>query len=126
MKVFTIIIFCSLILGISSQTKPTFFSGFIEGVKAMQRAYSDMKEANFIGADKYFHARGNYDAAQHGRGGVAAAKLISDAREASDLLRSGDSGRGVEDSKADQRANKWGWSGRDPNYFRPPGLPSKY
>lgn len=31
MKVFTIIIFCSLILGISSQTKPTFLGGFIEG-----------------------------------------------------------------------------------------------
>lgn len=42
----------------------------------MRRAYYDMKEANYIGADKYFHARGNYDAAQHGPGGVAAAKLL--------------------------------------------------
>lgn len=42
----------------------------------MWRAYSDMKEANFINSDKYFHARGNYDAAQRGPGGVWAAEVI--------------------------------------------------
>ena len=42
----------------------------------MWRAYRDMKEANYKGADKYFHARGNYDAAQRGPGGVWAAKVI--------------------------------------------------
>ena len=42
----------------------------------MWRAYSDMKEANYKGADKYFHARGNYDAAQRGPGGAWAAKVI--------------------------------------------------
>jgi hypothetical protein len=36
----------------------------------------DMKEANTIGADKYFHSRGNYDAAQHGTGGRHAARVI--------------------------------------------------
>ena len=35
-----------------------------------------MKEAGYIGADKYFHARGNYDAAQRGPGGAWAAKVI--------------------------------------------------
>nr|AII98137.1 BLTX848 [Nephila pilipes] len=30
----------------------------------MWKAYSDMRDANYIGADKYFHARGNFDAAQ--------------------------------------------------------------
>ncbi|KAH1171512.1 hypothetical protein KIL84_007130, partial [Mauremys mutica] len=34
----------------------------------MWRAYSDMREANYKNADKYFHARGNYDAAQRGPG----------------------------------------------------------
>jgi serum amyloid A protein len=35
-----------------------------------------MKEANWKNSDKYFHARGNYDAAQHGTGGKHAAKVI--------------------------------------------------
>ncbi|XP_012892531.1 PREDICTED: serum amyloid A-1 protein-like, partial [Dipodomys ordii] len=92
------------------------------GTRDMWRAYSDMKEANWIGADKYFHARGNYDAAQRGPGGVWAAKVISDARENFQRL----TGRGAEDWRADQFANEWGRSGKDPNHFRPDGLPSKY
>ena len=35
-----------------------------------------MREANTIGADKYFHAKGNYEAAKHGAGGRHAAALI--------------------------------------------------
>lgn len=54
----------------------------------------------------------------------------SDARENSqritDRLKFGDSGHGAEDSKADQAANEWGRSGKDPNHFRPAGLPDKY
>lgn len=46
------------------------------GAKDMWRAYSDMREANYKGADKYFHARGNYDAARRGPGGAWAAKVI--------------------------------------------------
>ncbi|NXE75640.1 SAA protein, partial [Cochlearius cochlearius] len=93
------------------------------GARDMYRAYQDMREANYKGADKYFHARGNYDAAQRGPGGAWAAKVISDAREKwqSDL-----SGRGAEDTRADQEANAWGRNGGDPNRYRPAGLPSKY
>ena len=54
----------------------------------------------------------------------------SDAREQSqrvtDLFKYGDSGHGVEDSRKDQEANEWGRSGKDPNRFRPAGLPNKY
>lgn len=42
----------------------------------MWRAYSNMKEANWKDSDKYFHARGNYDAAQRGAGGRWAAEVI--------------------------------------------------
>ena len=42
----------------------------------MWRAYSDMREANWKNSDKYFHARGNYDAAQRGPGGRWAASVI--------------------------------------------------
>ncbi|XP_044540883.1 serum amyloid A protein-like [Gracilinanus agilis] len=93
------------------------------GARDMWRAYRDMREANYKNSDKYFHARGNYDAAQRGPGGVWASKVISDGQE---FFQGGSSGKGVEDIRADQFANKWGRSGKDPNYFRPPGLPGKY
>ncbi|NXH97769.1 SAA protein, partial [Pachycephala philippinensis] len=72
------------------------------GARDMFRAYKDMREANYKGADKYFHARGNYDAARRGPGGAWAARVISDARE---NWQSGVSGRGHEDTRADQEAN---------------------
>uniref|UniRef100_A0A3Q2QZZ3 Serum amyloid A protein n=1 Tax=Fundulus heteroclitus TaxID=8078 RepID=A0A3Q2QZZ3_FUNHE len=93
-----------------------------QGAYDMGRAYLHMREANYIGADKYFHARGNYDAAQRGAGGEWAAEVISDARE----WVQGSSGRGHLDSEADQEANRWGRGGGDPNKYRPAGLPDKY
>ncbi|XP_066220981.1 serum amyloid A-2 protein-like isoform X2 [Saccopteryx leptura] len=131
MKLFTGLVFCSLVLGVSSQGWFSFMGQAYDGAKDMWRAFSDMREANYKNSDKYFHARGNYDAAQRGPGGVWAAEVISDAREniygrAADLFRHGDSGHGVADSMADQEANRHGRSGGDPNIYRPPGLPSKY
>ncbi|KAM5247195.1 serum amyloid A-1 protein isoform 2-T2 [Ctenodactylus gundi] len=122
MKLFTGLVFCSLILGVSSQGWFSFIGEAAQGTRDMWRAYSDMKEANYKNSDKYFHARGNYDAAQRGPGGAWAAKVISDAREGIQRL----TGHGAEDSRADQFANEWGRSGKDPNHFRPAGLPSKY
>ncbi|NXD11820.1 SAA protein, partial [Nothocercus nigrocapillus] len=83
----------------------------VGGAGDMLRAYRDMREANYVGADKYFHARGNYDAAQRGPGGAWAAKVISDARE---RWQSDVSGRGAADTAADQEANAWGRNGGDP------------
>ncbi|XP_061189049.1 serum amyloid A-5 protein-like [Saccostrea echinata] len=94
-----------------------------QGAGDMNRAYSDMKEANWKNSDKYFHARGNYDAAKRGPGGAWAAKIISDARE---NYQSGLSGQGAEDTAKDQEANEWGRKGGDPNKYRPKGLPDKY
>ncbi|XP_035968049.2 serum amyloid A-2 protein-like [Halichoerus grypus] len=130
MKLFLGILLCSLVLGVSSHRWLDFLREAGQGTRDMLRAYSDMREANYKNSDKYFHARGNYDAAQRGPGGAWAARVISDARERSqrvtDFFKYGDSGHGVEDSKADQAANEWGRSGKDPNHFRPPGLPDKY
>ncbi|KAF1666813.1 Serum amyloid A protein, partial [Aptenodytes patagonicus] len=100
-----------------------FVRDAVGGARDMLRAYQDMREANYKGADKYFHARGNYDAARRGPGGAWAAKVISDARE---TWQSGVSGRGAEDTRADQEANAWGRNGGDPNRYRPQGLPKKY
>ncbi|XP_004415726.1 PREDICTED: serum amyloid A-2 protein-like [Odobenus rosmarus divergens] len=130
MKLFLGILLGSLVLGVSSQSWLTFLREAGQGTRDMMRAYSDMREANYKNSDKYFHARGNYDAAKRGPGGAWAAEKISNAREnlqrVTDFFKYGDSSHGVEDSKADQAANEWGRSGKDPNHFRPPGLPDKY
>ncbi|KAI8495557.1 Serum amyloid A protein [Branchiostoma belcheri] len=95
----------------------------VQGAGDMYRAYSDMREANWKNSDKYFHARGNYDAARRGPGGRWAAEVISNAREG---YQSGLSGQGEADTRADQEANRWGRNGGDPNRYRPAGLPDRY
>ncbi|XP_006022062.1 serum amyloid A-5 protein-like [Alligator sinensis] len=100
-----------------------FIADAFQGARDMYQAYSDMREANWKDSDKYFHARGNYDAAKRGPGGAWAAEVISDARE---NWQGSVSGRGAEDTLADQEANQWGRSGGDPNRYRPEGLPEKY
>ncbi|XP_059213154.1 serum amyloid A-5 protein-like [Centropristis striata] len=94
-----------------------------QGSRDMLRAYNDMRDANWKNSDKYFHARGNYDAAQRGAGGRWAAEVISDGRE---LWQGSVSGRGAEDTAADQEANRHGRNGGDPNKYRPEGLPEQY
>ncbi|KAM6943448.1 serum amyloid A [Xenentodon cancila] len=94
----------------------------VQGAYDMGRAYRDLKKANWINSDKYFHARGNYDAAQRGAGGRWAAEILSDARE----WVNGKSGQGPEDTRADQEANRWGRAGGNPNHYRPAGLPDRY
>ncbi|XP_046897877.1 serum amyloid A [Hypomesus transpacificus] len=95
----------------------------IAGAKDMHRAYSDMKKANWLESDKYFHARGNQHAAQRGPGGRFAASVISNVRE---MLPRQSSGNNREDSRADQDANRWGRNGGDLSRYRPKGLPDKY
>ncbi|XP_038285449.1 serum amyloid A protein isoform X1 [Canis lupus familiaris] len=75
MKLFPGLLFCSLVLGVSGQWY-SFVGEAAQGAWDMLRAYSDMREANYKNSDKYFHARGNYDAAQRGPGGAWAAKVI--------------------------------------------------
>ncbi|KAL6053450.1 hypothetical protein STEG23_020419 [Scotinomys teguina] len=77
MKLSIAIVFCFLVLGVDSQRWFQFMKEAGQGTRDMWRAYSDMREANWKNSDKYFHARGNYDAAQRGPGGVWAAKVIS-------------------------------------------------
>ncbi|XP_016337197.1 serum amyloid A-5 protein-like isoform X2 [Sinocyclocheilus anshuiensis] len=114
-----------LVLVVETQAQWHQYPGqAIDGAKDMFCAYQDMREANWKNSDKYFHARGNYDAASRGPGGRWAAEVISNAREA--LQGLGDSGRGKVDSEAEQEANRWGRNGGDPNRYRPKGLPNKY
>ncbi|XP_016369467.1 serum amyloid A isoform X1 [Sinocyclocheilus rhinocerous] len=112
-----------LVLVVETQAQWRHYPGqAIGGAKDMWRAYQDMRKANWKNSDKYFHARGNYDAARRGPGGRWAAKVISDGREAIQGLTR----RGNSDAAADQAANRWGRNGGDPNRYRPKGLPKKY
>ena len=105
------------------------------------RNYREMREANTIGADKYFHSKANCDAAQRGKIGELVAKGISDLREFTDLFKNvlvkGMSiAESLEDSAGDQEANEYGReqgkkhpdeeSGVLVDIYRPEGLPDRY
>ncbi|CAO2632636.1 Serum amyloid A-2 protein [Lemmus lemmus] len=130
MKPSIAIVLCLFVLGVDSQRWIEFIKEAGQGTRDMWRAYTDMREANWIGADKYFHARGNYDAARRGPGGAWAAEVLSTSKKYFQGLLNryylGMRNHGLEDSMADQEANRWGRSGKDPNHYRPRGLPDKY
>lgn len=96
--------------------------------------YMDMRDANTIGADKYFHCKANCEAAGRGLVGEIESKLNSEAREFLDEHIKGDSKAACD---ADRRANDHGRKGGANNPsglscqqvcqpFRPNGLPSQY
>ncbi|WP_137886944.1 RHS repeat-associated core domain-containing protein [Pseudomonas sp. 2FE] len=95
--------------------------------------YIDMRKANTIGADKYFHCKANCEAGQRGWGGSDMACLISNTREWTDQNIKGDPASA---STADQIANNHGrtWGQYNPSQscsqlcsaFRPSGLDQRY
>jgi RHS repeat-associated protein len=96
------------------------------------RNYRDMRDANTIGADKYFHCKANCEAAQRGKQGQQMACLISDGREWFDQNIKGDPASA---SAADQAANQYGRNqGASSSQscsqlcapLRPNGLPASY
>ncbi|XP_057604633.1 serum amyloid A-2 protein-like [Hippopotamus amphibius kiboko] len=115
MKLFTGLLLCSLVLGVSSQWYSIFTQAY-EGAKDVVKKSTEAIKDAYRDAKKYLQNR-------H-------ARSISDAREevqrVTDFFKHGDSGHGREDSRADQAADEWGSSGKDPNHFRPTGLPDKY
>jgi hypothetical protein len=96
------------------------------------RNYNDMRTANTINGDKYFHCKANCEAARRGPSGANAACRISDAREWFDQNIKGDPASA---SAADQAANAYGrgWGGNTSlpcevacMPYRPNGLPPQY
>lgn len=65
------------------------------------RNYKDMRDANYIGGDKYFHCKANCEATKRGPLGEATAEVISDARELIDHYIKNDSAESCEE---DQKA----------------------
>ncbi len=127
-----------------------FFSGAVNGIISeiatwdnalgdFASNYQDMKEANTIGADKYFHFKANCEAAQRDQEKIAEA--LSLAREliegANNVIFKGyDLIEQIEDAKEDMEANKAGRECGQDNPDgdcgdmypgeRPKGLPDKY
>jgi len=110
-----------------------FFQQVWNATSDMARNYLDMRDANTIGADKYFHCKANYDASAHGRVASGVAEKISDVRELYGRHVNGDA---MDDTIEDQLANKWGRSSqRSRKYktaseacatYRPDYLDEKY
>ncbi len=103
--------------------------------------YNDMKDANTIGADKYFHSKANCDGVKRGELGALVAKGISDLREFTDLFKNVlvkgmTIAESLEDSAGDQEANRYGReqgkahpkedSSVLVDIYRPNGLPDEY
>jgi RHS repeat-associated protein len=107
-----------------------YWSGFGEGLSDFWTNYQNMKNANTIGADKYFHCMANCEAVRRGEGGSDVAKLLSEGRELFDEYIKRDLRWACNQDRA---ANKQGQRG-DPTKpckdvcksLRPRGLPSKY
>lgn len=103
------------------------------GIGDMAGNYGDMRDANTIGADKYFHCKGNCEATRRGPWGEGIATTISDSREWWDQNIKGFP---PSDSAGDQRANRDGRTGakNQPDaqctgvcaHHRPRGLPPRY
>lgn len=74
------------------------------------RNYRNMRDANTIGADKYFHCRANCEASSRGETGRAVAERLSNMREIVDQRVGGDP---PEASQQDQQANVAGRNAGD-------------
>jgi RHS repeat-associated protein len=105
-------------------------SEMIGATRDFQRNYNDMRNANTIGADKYFHCKANCAASKRGSNGASIACSISNLREITDQRLKGDARSA---SLADQFANRYGRDNSNQGScssacqkFRPPGLPARY
>ncbi|MGO7400313.1 hypothetical protein ACCS88_21015 [Rhizobium ruizarguesonis] len=63
----------------------SFMLDFVRGCGKMYDNYSEMRSANVIGADKWFHCMGNCEATKSGLGGFYAANVVSVGREMVDV-----------------------------------------
>ncbi|KAK7799551.1 hypothetical protein U0070_012768 [Myodes glareolus] len=83
---------------------------------------SDNLQANYPNSDRYFSARGIL---RLNRGELEASGLL---KYTSKKYFQGLLNRnfGLESLESTKKAEEWGRSGKNPNYFRPNGLPEKF
>jgi uncharacterized protein RhaS with RHS repeats len=119
-------------LGLWDQPGETEYGPLTEAIADFTKNYRDMRDANTIGADKYFHCMANCQAARRGPVGEGMSEMISETREFVDENIKGDSPQACD---ADRAANAQGRSGKDTpevpcssvcQSLRPRGLDPKY
>jgi RHS repeat-associated protein len=111
----------------------TFLLELGMGMGDFYKNYKDMRQANWLYSDKYFHAKANFQASHRGPGGEFFAEHFSNLREIWDQRIKG---YPRSDSQLDQDANRYGREQSKyfgPNEFRealklyrPKNLPEKY
>jgi serum amyloid A protein len=85
-----------------------FVEDFAGGVGDFVDTYGEMRDANLIDSDKYFHSKANFKASLRGPGGEYAAEKMSNLREFLDQRWPKYDSRAS--SMADQKANLYGRS----------------
>ena len=104
-------------------------TGLFAPLKDFIRNFNDMNKTNFIGGDKYFHCKANYEAGSRGVYGNLVGLLLSLLKESKDVFK-----YGPNESLSDMKANISGLRGANKGktlsescgIFRPSGLPLKY
>jgi RHS repeat-associated protein len=120
--------------GLEPYRRPGYFvREFVRGSTDMIGIYFEMRDANWLHSDKYFHCKANCQAAQQGPGGAVAACVIGDTREVWDLAVKG---YPPFDSFNDLLANHYGRTQGESNPnlpcdlicigYRPAGLPPQF
>jgi RHS repeat-associated protein len=84
--------------GLSAQFSPFDTAIMADALFVMN--YRDMRQANTIGADKYFHCKANCQAARLGTGGVIEATIVSEVRELTDQYIKGDPKSACDEDRA--------------------------
>ncbi len=82
-------------------------TGLIAPFKDFSRNKNEMETDGYIGNDKFFHCKANYEAAKRGKWGEFAAKTMSAVRE----FPYGTIKNGIQDTSDDWEANRRGWQG---------------
>ena len=94
--------------------------------------YQDMKEAGFIGGDKYFHCKANCQAAQKGERAKKSAAALSNLREVQGFFKGDARADSAEDQEVNNIGRRVGKSYPDRSCrdlcrpYRPKKLPNKY
>ena len=97
------------------------------GVSDFIDNYRNMRDANTIGADKYFHCMANCEATNRGKAGQSVAEGLSNSREWLDENFKGDTSKACgEDQVANKHGRKGGNCKQRCARFRPKGLGSQW
>jgi len=113
--------------------------GFAHATQIFQRNFNDMRIANTIGADVFFHCNANCEASKVSSEAQCGARILSDLRELSDIpnniiRKKLTISQTLTDMRRDQNANSTGRGGASSNntctqvcaQFIPNGLPRRF